>query len=251
MNGDFATRALVDGGRRYSSIAGWLGALLAEGHAIVVRDRRYYANFGHLRYEKDGVRYDVTTPTRVDTGDVLPGGRPLVVPIPHSEIDVSIHGPRVNAELSFYFGVDGGVGFRPFDTRDMDWVGGRVARTWSGADAARLLDRAGWVRRELMAKAKQYGLPMGGYGPLGDCNDADAFVTGNAPYGMLREPKYYSGSSALDALSRSMPYDSVSPPTLRRVWDSRPFDDLSLIQMPDVRATMQQLGGALAKDGTL
>jgi hypothetical protein len=251
MNREFSTRALVDGGRRYSSIAGWLGALLAEGHSIVVRDRRYYANFGHLRYEKDGARYDVTTPTRVDTGAKLPGGAALIVPIPHSEIDVSIRGPRVNAELSFYFGVDGGVGFRPFDTRDMDWVGGRVVRTWSGADAARLLDRAGWVRRELVAKAAQFGLPMGGYGPLGDCNDADAFVTGSVPYGMLREPKYYQGSSELDALSRSLPYDSVAPPALRRVWDSRPFDSLGDIQMPDVRATMQKLGGALATDGTL
>ena len=37
-----------------------------------------------------------------------------------------IHNPRVNAELSFYFGVSGAIGFRPFDTRDMDWVGGRT-----------------------------------------------------------------------------------------------------------------------------
>jgi|GEM_PF-1924300 len=248
-DGSSAAHVLVDGGRRYSSVLGWLGALLAEGHAITVRDRRYYANFGHLRYEKDGVRADVTTPTRIDTGVTLKNGAPLIVPVAHSELDVSIRGPRVNAEISFYFGVDGGVGFRPFDTRDMDWVGGRAARAWTGADAAQLLDRAGWVRRELMAKAAQFNLPMGGYGPLGDCNDADAMVTGDAPYGMLRDPKYYQGSSDFDALSRSLPFDLLAKPTAARVFNSRPFEDLSDIQMPDVRATMQELARELPSDG--
>jgi hypothetical protein len=250
-DGASAARSLVDGGTRYADVGGWLGALLAQGHSIAVRDRRYYANFGHLRFEKDGVRSDVTTPTRLDTGLTLKTGRRVIVPVAHSEIDVAIRGPRVNAEISFYFGVDGGVGFRPFDTRDMDWVGGRVVRAWSGADAAKLLDRAGWIRRELMAKAKQFGLPMGGYGPLGDCNDADAMLTGDAPYGMLRDPKYYSGSSDIDALSRALPYDLTAPPTLRRVFNSRPFSDLDRIQMPDVRATMKELARELPSDGVL
>ena len=223
----------------------WLGALLAEGHAIEVRDRRYYANFGHLRYEKAGTRYDVTTPTRVNTGITLPDGRPLIVPASHSELDFSIRGPRVNTELSFYFGVSGAIGFRPFDTRDMDWVGGRTVGTWTGLDAAKLLDRAGWVRRELMAKAKAAGLPMGGYGPLGDCNDADALVTGSAPYPMLRDPKYDQGGTEIDRSSARLPYDLEGRPDPQRIWDSRPFENPDDIPIPDVRDAMKGLQAAL------
>lgn len=232
---------LIDGGRRYDGVFAWLSALLAEGHALEARDRRYYANFGHLRYEKSGVRHDVTTPTRLDTGIVLPSGRALIVPVSHSEVDISIRGPRLNAELSFYFGLGGVVGFRPFDTLDMDWVGGRSVRTWTGLEAAKLLDRAGWVRRELMAKAKANALPMGGYGPLGDCNDADALVTGLAPYPMLRDPKYDQGNTAIDSLSAGLPYDLRDRPDPRRIWDSRPFEDPSDIPMPDVRDVMLEL----------
>ncbi|NNN07093.1 MAG: hypothetical protein HKL90_14455 [Elusimicrobia bacterium] len=244
-DGTAPARVLIDGGRRYTDVRGWLGELTAEGHSIQISDRRFYANFGHLRYEKDGVRYDVTTPTRIDTGITLRDGRRVIVPVTHSEIDVAIRGPRVNAELSFYFGVDGGVGFRPFDTRDMDWVGGRTTRTWTGTDAARLLDRAGWIRRELMAKAKRFDLPMGGYGPLGDCNDADAILTGAAPFGMLREAKYFAGDSPIDAVSNSLPYDLTQKVALTRIWDSRPFENVADIPMPDVRATMDDVAAAL------
>lgn len=231
---------IVDGGR-FATVDGWLGSLLASGHTVEVDDVRLYANFGDLRLDAGGVRRDIATPTLIDTGIVLPSGRRLVSPVTHSELDIKIHGPRVNAVLAFYFGIDGRAAFRAQDTTNQSWVGGRIVRSWSGADSAKLLARASWVSRELAAKAKAFGLAMGGYGPLGDCNDADAFITGETPFGMLREPRFYSGNSELDRLSRSLPYDLSSTPDPKRVWDSRPFERAEDIPMTAPREALLEL----------
>lgn len=232
---------VADAGGRFASVEGWLGSLLASGHTIMVEDVRLYANFGDLRLDTGGVRRDVATPTLIDTGLILPSGRRLVTPIPHSELDVKISGPRVNAVLAFYFGIDGRAAFRAQDTTNQGWVGGRVVRTWTGKEGVQLLERAAWVARELAAKAKAFGLAMGGYGPLGDCNDADAFITGAVPFGMLRAPKYYSSSSEFDRLSRSLPMDLLHAPDPRRIWDSRPFDRAEDIPMPATRESFLEL----------
>ncbi|MDX6768719.1 MAG: hypothetical protein SF051_04250 [Elusimicrobiota bacterium] len=240
-----AELTLQDGGASYRTVLGWLGALLASGHTLEVRDRRMHANFGDLRYETGGRRRDVATPTLADTGIVLPSGRRLIVPIPHSELDLSIRGPRVNAELSWFFGVDGKAAFRPLGTVDQGWVGGRTVRTWTGADAARLLDKAAAIGRALEAKALAANLPMGGYGPLGSCNDANAFVTGIPPYGMTRDPRRYAGSDPLDAVSAGLPYDAAAPADPRRVWESRAFEDPADTPLPEVRAALLELKSVL------
>lgn len=232
---------IVDAGGRYATVDGWLGSLLASGHSVDVDDVRLYANFGDLRLQTPAGRRDVATPTLIDTGIVLPSGRRLVSPVTHSELDIKIRGPRVNAVLAFYFGIDGRAAFRAQDTTNQGWVGGRAVRSWSGADAAKLLDRAGWVSRELAAKAKAFGLAMGGYGPLGDCNDADAFITGETPFGMLREPRFYSGNSELDRLSRSLPYDLTATPDPKRVWESRPFERAEDVPMAAAREALLEL----------
>lgn len=237
---------VLDAGARYASVDRWLGALLAAGHTVTVDDVRLYANFGDLRLETGGgARRDIATPTLIDTGIVLPSGRRLVSPVAHSELDINIRGPRVNAVLAFYYGIDGRAAFRANDTTNQGWVGGRVVRTWTGADSAQLLARAAWVSRELAAKAKAFGLAMGGYGPLGDCNDADAFVTGAVPFGMLRDPKYYAGASELDRLSRSLPLDLIRAPDPRRIWDSRPFDRAEDIPMAAPREALLELKSTL------
>ena len=235
-----AEKTLDDAGL-HQSVLGWLAALLASGHALEVRDRRMYANFGDLRFDAAGARRDVATPTWVDTGVTLPGGRKLVVPVTHSELDISIRGPRVNAELSWFFGVDGLASFRSYATKDQGWVGGRTTRTVTGVDAARLLDKAARVGRELEAKSRALGLPMGGYGPLGTCNDAHAFATGVAPYPMVRDPRRYAGADPLDAVSNALPYDVSGAADLRRVWESRAFEDSRDIPLPELRAAMLEL----------
>lgn len=235
-----AQKALDDGGLHHS-VLGWLVHLLANGHSVEVRDRRMYANFGDLRFDAGANRRDVATPTWVDTGVTLPGGRKLVVPVTHSELDVSIRGPRVNAELSWFYGVDGLAAFRSYATKDQSWVGGRTVRRWTAVDAARLLDKAAGVGRELEAKSRAEGLPMGGYGPLGTCNDAHAFATGAAPYPLVRDPRRYAGAGPLDALSNALPYDAANPADPRRVWESRAFEDPRDIPLPELRASMLAL----------
>jgi hypothetical protein len=189
----------------------------------------------------------VATPTLVDTGVTLAGGRKLVVPVTHSELDVSIRGPRVNAELSWFFGVDGLAAFRAYATRDQSWVGGRTVRTWAGIDGARILERAAFIGRELEAKSRALNLPMGGYGPLGSCNDAHAFVTGVAPFGMVRDPRRYAGSGPLDRLSAALPSDVAGNVDPVRVWESRAFEDVADIPLPELRATMLALKAQLGR----
>ncbi|MBI4062032.1 MAG: hypothetical protein HY403_11465 [Elusimicrobia bacterium] len=236
---------ILDAGARRAGVGAWLDSLLSAGHVIEIDDVRLYANFGDLRLEAGGARRDVATPTLIDTGIVLPSGRRLVSPVAHSELDIRVRGPRVNASLAFYYGIDGRAAFRAKDTTNQGWVGGRVARSWSGKDAAALLERAAWVSRELAAKAKAFGLAMGGYGPLGDCNDAHAFITGSVPFGMLREPRYYAGDSELDRLSRSLPHDLIDAPDPRRVWDSRPFERAEDVPMAAAREALLELGTTL------
>lgn len=236
-----------DAGARHATVLGWLGSLLASGHTLEVRDRRMYANFGDLRYDAAGGRRDVATPTLVDTGITLAGGRKLVVPVTHSELDISLRGPRVNAELSWFFGVDGLAAFRAYATRDQSWVGGRTVRRWSGIDGARILERAAFVGRELEAKSRALNLPMGGYGPLGSCNDVHAFVTGASPFGMVRDPRRFAGSGPLDQLSAALPSDLAGNIDPVRVWESRAFEDVNDIPLPELRAAMLALKAQLGR----
>lgn len=230
-----ALNRLADGavveydGREFSSIQDLLEHLRAAGTALEARSARYYANFGDLRFRGR----DVATPLFVDTGLTLPGGRRLIVPVTHSHLELTLRG-KVNADLTFFFGVDGAAKFRPKATVDQGWVGGRVTARWDGAGAPALAQRAGVVRRELLAKGGQYG-------PLGVCNDALAFITGETPYPMIRDAALFSGSGPLDRLSQTLPYDAQLRPSKQRVWASRAFDDPRSIPLPEVRDVMLEL----------
>jgi hypothetical protein len=227
-------------GERFTSLGELLRALRRDGTSVTVLDRRYYANFGDLRLETNGVRRDVRTPLFVDTGLTRPGGRRLILPVTHSELTITLRG-RVNADLIFFFGVGGDIAFFADCTANQKWVGGRTAARYSGDKAVELLERAAWVRRELKAKVKAFKLPMGGYGLLGNCNDASALVTGRPAYPMLRRPEYFSGSGALDAAARALPNDLKSSPSKAVLLDSSPFDEISDIPFAEVREGLQGL----------
>ena len=225
-------------GKDFSSVSGFLEELLAEGVSISAADRRYFANFGDLRYEVNGLRREVRTPIYVDTGLKLAGGRTLVLPVTHSELDIYLRG-KVNADLTFFFGMDGLTSFRTNAASNMRWVGGRTVKTYTGAAAAALLERAARMHREMKAKAA--GLPQGGYGPLGDCNDVNAFVTGRPAYPMTRSPELFSGGTEIDAVSNALPYDLISPPAPAVIFDSLPFEKISAIPFPEVRKDLSEL----------
>jgi len=225
--------------KNFSSVAGFLSALQADGVSIEVADRRYFANFGDLRYEHNGIRREVRTPIYVDTGLKLSGGKTLVLPVTHSELDIYLRG-KVNADLTFFFGMDGLSSFRTNAATNMRWVGGRTVKTYTGAGAIALLERAAWVHRGMKAKAQ--GLPQGGYGPLGDCNDVNAFITGRPAYPMTRTPELFSGAAGLDSVSNALPYDLNSMPAPAVVIDSLPFGNISDIPFPEVRLGLRELG---------
>ena len=126
---------------------------------------RYFANFGDLIYHGR----DVLTPFWIDTGLPVPGtDRALLVPVSHSQHEFIVRGSVVNADLSFYFGIDGEAVFRPSVTRDQAWVMGKVAHRYRSAEALEVTRLAGGIVRAYTAiKQRHPELPFGGYYALG------------------------------------------------------------------------------------
>ena len=68
----------------------------------------------------------------------IPGTkRTLLVPVSHAEYEWQIRGPKINADVSWYFGIDGKAEFRTMDTLDQPWVLGRHAHEYRGRRCGR------------------------------------------------------------------------------------------------------------------
>jgi hypothetical protein len=144
--------------------------LQASGHTVTVDDARYFANFTHLHFNGE----DVMAPFWVDTKIVVPqsGGRHLLVPVSHAEYEWHIHGPRINADISYYFGIDGKAEWRVMDTLDQAWVLKRNAHEYTGTQALEVTRLAGLMTVAYMhLHAAHPTLPFGGYYALGVCQD--------------------------------------------------------------------------------
>jgi hypothetical protein len=149
-------------------------ALAASGHSVEVWDARYFANFGHFHYKGQ----DVMMPFWVNSQILVPGTkRPLLVPVSHAEYEWKVRGPRINANVSWYFGIDGKAEFRTMDTLDQSWVMGRHAHEYRGADAVEVTRLAGkMVVAYVHQHLAQPALPFGGYYALGVCQDSVAAI---------------------------------------------------------------------------
>ena len=164
-----------------------IAALISEGNTITVNDARYFANFAHLHY--NGM--DVMAPFWIDSQITIPhnGGRHLLVPASHAEYEWHIHssnnsGPSINADVSYYFGVDGKAEWRTMDTLDQPWVLKRNAHEYTGAQAVEVTRLAGLMTIAYMhLHAAHPTLPFGGYYALGVCQDGVSAIehalTGN------------------------------------------------------------------------
>jgi len=144
--------------------------LQKSGHTVVVQDARYFANFGHFHYKGQ----DVMMPFFVDSEIAVPhtDNRPLLVPVSHAEYEWHIRGPKINADVSYYFGVDGKSEWRTMDTLDQAWVLKRNAHTYTGTDAVEVTRLAGLLTVAYMhLHAAHPTLPFGGYYALGVCQD--------------------------------------------------------------------------------
>ncbi|MGA8938523.1 MAG: hypothetical protein WB439_05085, partial [Acidobacteriaceae bacterium] len=150
--------------------------LIRAGATVTVDDARYFANFAHLHYNGE----DVMAPFWIDTRIIIPhsGGRHLLIPASHAEYEWHIHsaagahGPTINADISYYFGVDGKAEWRTMDTLDQAWVLKRNAHEYTGAQALEVTRLAGLMTVAYMHLHEAHPtLPFGGYYALGVCQD--------------------------------------------------------------------------------
>ena len=213
-----------------------VAALIATGHTVEVHDARYFANFGHLHYKG----MDVMMPFWVNTRFAVPGTgglfhrpRPLLVPVSHAEYEWQIRGPKVNADMSHYFGVDGKAEFRTMDTLDQAWVLKRYAHTYSGAQALEVTRLIGLITVAYMHEhARRPTLAFGGYYALGVCQDpvsaVETKLTGHSTlFPNTADASMFDDArdAEVNALFKAIPKDrSGERPQPERVFGSLPAD---------------------------
>ncbi|MCU1319223.1 MAG: hypothetical protein JWP98_741 [Edaphobacter sp.] len=258
-----APMTVVIAERKAASPEELVAALMATGHTVVVADARYFANFGHLHYKGQ----EVMMPFWVDSQIAIPGTkqgvfgppRSLLVPVSHAEYEWEIRGPKVNADVSYYFGIDGNAEFRTMDTLDQAWVLGRHAHEYRDADAVEVTRLVG---RMVIAYAHQHvarpELPFGGYYPLGVCQDGIAAIekkmTGRATLfpntaesSLFDDPR----DAEINALIAAIPKDrSGGAPEPERIFGSLPTTDFHAITIPGFAADLVAVHAAW-QDGSL
>lgn len=164
--------AVLDG-QRFSDGESLMRELDRSHHKVEITDDVYFANFGHLH---DGGR-EVMMPFWIDTQIAVPASRrSLLLPVSHAEYELHIRGPKWNADVSFYYGIDGKAEFRTMDSLNQSWV---MHRTLVGygepqdtTHVVRLLSSA--VRVYYGVRLANPELPFGGYYRLGVCQDVGA-----------------------------------------------------------------------------
>jgi hypothetical protein len=231
-------------------------------HTVTVTDTRYFANFAHLHYKGE----DVMAPFWVNSQIVVPnsGGRPLLIPVAHAEYEWHIRGPRLNADVSYYFGVDGKSEWRTMDTLDQAWVLKRDAHTYTGADAVEVTRLAGLLTVAYMhLHAAHPTIPFGGYYAFGVCQDGVSAIekklTGKttlfpntADIAFFNDPR----DAEINALIAAIPKDrDGSRPAPERIFGSLPTDpgpngDFSAITIPGLAADLTAVHNAWL-NGTL
>jgi hypothetical protein len=231
-------------------------ALTATGHTVVVSDVRYFANFGHFHLKGQ----DVMMPFYVDSQILIPDTkRSLLVPVSHAEYEWVIRGPKVNADVSWYFGIDGKAEFRTMDTLDQPWVLGRHAHEYRNADAVEVTRLVG---KMAVAYAHEHlarpDLPFGGYYALGVCQDGVAAIekkmTGAATlFPITADPALFDDprDAEVNALILATAKDRTGlPPQPERIFGSLPTTDLHAITIPGLSADLDAVHLAW-HDGTL
>ncbi|MEO6803268.1 MAG: hypothetical protein ABI197_08505, partial [Granulicella sp.] len=231
-------------------------ALVETGHTVTVADARYFANFGHFHYNGQ----DVMMPFWVNSQILVPHtNRPLLVPVSHAEYEWTVRGPKVNADVAWYFGIDGKAEFRTMDELNQPWVLGRHAHEYSGADAVEVTRLAG---KMVVAYAHLHlahpALPFGGYYALGVCQDSVSAIekkmTGKVTlFPNTADDAFFNnpGDSEVNDLIAAIPKDrSGKMPEPERIFGSLPTTDLNAITIPGLTADLVSVHAAW-NDGAL
>ncbi len=230
--------------------------LMATGHSVVIADGRYFANFGHFHYKGQDVMMPFFVNSQIGIPDTK---RSLLVPVSHAEYEWTIRGPKVNADVSFYFGIDGKAEFRTMDTLDQAWVLGRHAHEYRDADAVEVTRLVGMM---LIAYVHQHikrpDLPFGGYYPLGVCQDGvaaierkmtghDTLFPNTTEAALWDDPR----DAEINEMMIAIPKDrNGAPPAPERIFGSLPVTDFKLITIPGMTADLNVVYAAW-QDGSL
>ncbi len=259
-------RAIWHDGGDSTSPEQLIQAIQQTGATVTVTDSRYFANFGHLHYAGPDGEQDVMMPFWIDSQIVVPGShpeRPLLVPVSHAEYEWHIRGPQLNADVSFYFGIDGKAEFRTMDQLDQAWVMKRDAHTYSGADAVEVTRLTGaMVRTYARLHQKHPKIPFGGYYAFGVCQDVVAAIemkmTGRttlfpntADAIFFNDPR----DAEINALIKRLPKDRDGrPPDVERIFGSLPVGgsdaELRAVSIPGLGADLVAVHDAWS-NGTL
>lgn len=218
--------------------------LMDSGHTVTVSDARFFANFGHFHYKGQ----DVMMPFWVSSQIRIPGTtRTLLVPVSHAEYEWEIRGPKVNANVSWYFAIDGKAEFRTMDTLDQPWVLGRHAHQYRGADALEVTRLAGSMTVAYMRQhAARPALPFGGYYALGVCQDSIAAIEkkmiGNATlFPNTANTAYFNDprDAEINTLMKAIPKDRDGKlPEPERIFGSLPTANFNAITIPGLSADL-------------
>ena len=234
---------------------GTLIQTLEATHQVTVDDDLYFANFGHLH---DGER-DVLMPFWLDAQIAIPGTRrSLLVPVSHSEHELHIRGPKINADVSYYYGIDGKSEFRTMDSLNQPWTMGRKAFVYTGDRAVEAIDLLAQATRVYLAVHLAHPeLPFGGYYKLGVCQDTNAAIEQNLQgtvilFPITHDPQYFPTDPAqlhLDArdgqflrLFAQIPSDrGTGHPPVDRVLGALPVADVSTITIPGLASDLRRV----------
>jgi hypothetical protein len=215
--------------------------LQSTGHTVTVDDARYFANFGHFHYSARGTSrpaQDVMMPFWIDSGIDIPHSaslfhrpRHLLIPASHAEYEWHIHGPVINADISYYFGIDGKSEWRTMDTLDQPWVMERNAHEYTGAQAVEVTRLASALTVAYMHQhARRPRLPFGGYYALGVCQDGVSAIERRLTGHVTLFPNTVDASlfddprdPEVNDMMANIPKDrSGAPPSPERIFGSLP-----------------------------
>ena len=238
-----------------------ISLLQHTGHKVTVADSRFFANFGHFHYRGQ----DVEMPFWLDSGISVPPvhwwskPRPYLIPVAHAEYEWIITGPKMNADVSFYFGIDGRAEFRTNDQKNQAWVLGRHAHEYRDADAVEVTRLTGQMLRAYAYLHLRYPqFPFGGYYTMGVCQDAVAAIEQRMTGTITIYPNTANTvlfkdqpDAEIYRLMEAIPKDTAGrTPTPERIFGSLPTTDYAKLTVPGLREDTERTDAAW-KDGTL
>ncbi len=228
-----------------------IGLLQYTGHTVTVGDARYFANFGHLHYRGK----DVEAPFWLDTGLLVPRDhwwsrpRKYLIPVAHAEYEWIVRGPKINADVTFYFGIDGRAEFRTNDQLNQPWVMKRFAHQYTGKDAVEVTRLTGKMLQAYANLHLRYPqFPFGGYYTMGVCQDVVAAIEQRMTGATTIFPNTANKALFKDqpdpevlALMEAIPKDtSGHAPAPERIFGSLPTTDFNKLTIPGLREDTQR-----------